>query len=555
MTQPTHLEQAEPRPTAAQQVAVVLIHGMGEQRPMETLRRFVTEVWAKDPQLFPAGREQGERCDPQVILSNPDHISGSMEVRRLSTGHRAEGSGFQGPRVDFFELYWADLTSDSKWGDFLTWFSRLLLRKPWRCEVPQRVLLAWGLLWAVSLMIALSLLATAIGLTGWLPDAGWLGELLNWRGWAWIAGSVAAVGWVAKGFLTSTFGDVARYAFAAPRNIKPRREIRKRGLALLRGIADTGDYDRIIVVGHSLGTLLAHDLVMFAWADAVQRLNRHLRDLAPERSRQLRDAIDQCEQAGLRLIDAAGYAEFDYTGILEQQDPCECTSQRLPPERQADLMAFRKAQRRLFEALAKTKIGAGGGSLAAAWLISDLITLGSPLTYAEFLIAQDLCELRHKTYSQEILRCPPITYGPGQSVDWGFSKNPCRPCDNWLHPAAALAPVRWTNIFDASDAIRFLVGDPISGPISRDFGPGVLDVPVQIRRAPWFGFVPWTRRLFTHVWYWRDGRSAREPGAGSATTPEQLLLLRCALNLLDSDDNETALARAATALRQDVMAQ
>jgi len=355
MTDPAEVAQAGVSSRDDSRVAVVLIHGMGEQRPMETLDRFVTEVWVKDPQLFPAGRGRGERCDPQVILSNPDDVSGSMEVRRLTVGHRAAGSAFQGPRVDFFELYWADLTSDSTWGDFLTWFVRLLLRKPWRCEVPRRVFLAWTLLWLMSVLIALSLLAAVIGVSGVLPEGSWLDGFLGWSGWGWIAGALAAVGWLAKRFLTSTFGDVARYAFAAPRNSKPRREIRERGLALLRRIEETGEYDRVIVVGHSLGTLLAHDLVLFAWTEAAKRLNQYLQRTDPENAdaekadaekadatktgqhkveqeqrKALLQAIDECEQAGLKLIEAAGYSEVDYTGVLAEQSPCECRSQGRP---------------------------------------------------------------------------------------------------------------------------------------------------------------------------------------------------------------------------------
>ena len=42
--------------------AVVVIHGMGEQRPMETLRSFVDTVWTKDLSLTAA---HGDSADEQ----------------------------------------------------------------------------------------------------------------------------------------------------------------------------------------------------------------------------------------------------------------------------------------------------------------------------------------------------------------------------------------------------------------------------------------------------------------------------------------------------------
>jgi hypothetical protein len=58
--------------------AVVLIHGIGEQRPMETLRNFVRSVWIEGDQLKHPYATPG-------LWSKPDDVSESFELRRLTT--------------------------------------------------------------------------------------------------------------------------------------------------------------------------------------------------------------------------------------------------------------------------------------------------------------------------------------------------------------------------------------------------------------------------------------------------------------------------------------
>lgn len=52
--------------------AVVLVYGIGEQRPMDTVREFVKSVWVKDQGL-----------DNTRYWNKPSEISGSFEHRRL----------------------------------------------------------------------------------------------------------------------------------------------------------------------------------------------------------------------------------------------------------------------------------------------------------------------------------------------------------------------------------------------------------------------------------------------------------------------------------------
>ena len=82
--------------------AVVLLHGIGEQRPMATLRGFVKGVFKND------GR------------SKPDPLSELFEVRRLDV-RLADGA----LRLDCYELYWAHHMRSSTLTHIAKWLLRL----------------------------------------------------------------------------------------------------------------------------------------------------------------------------------------------------------------------------------------------------------------------------------------------------------------------------------------------------------------------------------------------------------------------------------------------
>jgi hypothetical protein len=75
---------------ARKKQAVVVIHGMGEQRPMETLRSFVDTVWTKDLSLT-GDIENKMRVNDQTDLKEnkiwivPDARARSHELRRITT--------------------------------------------------------------------------------------------------------------------------------------------------------------------------------------------------------------------------------------------------------------------------------------------------------------------------------------------------------------------------------------------------------------------------------------------------------------------------------------
>ncbi|MEW8268619.1 MAG: hypothetical protein AB2731_20955 [Candidatus Thiodiazotropha sp.] len=67
------------------------------------------------------------------------------------------------------------------------------------------------------------------------------------------------------GFLMKeVVGDAARYLRPAAQNIQRRQEIRTAGVDLLKNLHDRG-YDRIIIVGHSLGSVIGYDILTYAF--------------------------------------------------------------------------------------------------------------------------------------------------------------------------------------------------------------------------------------------------------------------------------------------------
>ena len=166
------------------------------------------------------------------------------------------------------------------------------------------------------------------------------------------------------------------------------------------------------------------------------------------------------------------------------------------------------------------------------WLISDLVTFGSPLTHAEFLIATDHSDLEARKAMRELPQSPPYREfvdpnvlrraeatkvmpiaNPAQSTRL-MSYPVVNRANTWmLHHAAPFAAVRWTNVFDP--AILVFFGDVIGGPLAPVFGPAIIDIDLKALRS---GRQSWT---FTHTKYW------------DLDEPRRIAACRKAVNLLD----------------------
>jgi hypothetical protein len=451
--------------------AIVVIHGMGEQMPMDTIRNFVRAVWETDAEITATGS-----TNPSEVWSKPDVRTGSLELRRITTRESISTDNFaNGIRSDFYELYWADLSGGSTWSHVRDWIAGLLFRNPFT-RVPRNVLLAWFMLWVLGAVVVTFAIATALPKDASLlrmqlwsyPPLAWLQD---WQ--AWHLAVVAAVfAMVAHYIVVPYFGRVVRYTRAKPENIDARTKIRQRGLDLLKALHDAGEYERIVIVGHSLGSIVAYELISYFWA---ARPDSH--------------SVEQGtpEFQALRALEAAG--------ALLLRDP-----------NLANRDAYRVAQRALCRLLRMRDKPAAAGQPDTRWLITDLVTVGSPLTHAEFLLANDRRDLGDRMRGREFPTCPPVReLLEGESLvrartsdmplDTQDPRLFCFPFgqNGWqLHHGAPYAVVRWTNIHDP--AVLVFLGDMISGPIAPIFGPGIRDINLRETRGQ--------ALRFTHLDYW-----------------------------------------------------
>jgi hypothetical protein len=458
--------------------AIVVIHGMGEQMPMDTIKGFVRAAWETTTDLATT-----ELPNPTEVWSKPDVRTGSLELRRITTRQTIRTQTFpEGVRSDFYELYWADLSGGSTWNQVQDWIAGLLLRNPFT-RVPPRVMLAWIVLWLITLAVIV------LSIAAMLPETAAIGSYHLWdypplkwlrgyRGWQ-LTILIGALGLVATRFIVPYFGRVVRYTRAKPDNIAARKNIRERGMALLSELHKR-EYERIIVVGHSLGSILAYDLISYFWAE--HQAARTVTTGSPEFN-------------ALRQIE---------TALADPEWPAEPA-----------LAAFDAAQTELGRLL-RTRARPVGDAADRRWLISDFVTLGSPLTHAEFLMASSKQDLGKRQRDREFPTSPPtrerldpgyepiaIAAGfelqhPPELLAFPFGGN------QWqLHHATPYAAVRWTNIYDPALLVAF--GDLISGPLAPVFGPGIIDVNLKkIQGQSW---------CFTHTAYWSlpDGKSAKAP--------------------------------------------
>ncbi|MBI1186659.1 MAG: hypothetical protein GC206_04905 [Alphaproteobacteria bacterium] len=295
----------------------------------------------------------------------------------------------------------------------------------------------------------------------------------------------------ARAFLIPVMADSARYFSRNPEHIEARQQIRKAGIDLLDRLHDPkAGYSRIIVVAHSLGTAVGYELLMDYWA-------RQSGSYVMRAGEPVSAALHDVERAAQAL------------NGCNDEDSCE-------KARAALRIAQRRFSRRLRTMeLEKTAFGHAEGK---HWLISDFITLGSPLTHASLLLADSRADLGEKLGARKLAACPPTLHGPDGEVDAcngaltfiGWDGQP-RP----VH-SALFAAVRWTNHFFKT-ASWIVVGDVIGGPIASaaderrarrgpdrgDLGRGVLDVDVD-RLG--------TGKLFAHNEYWRSALSTKALG-------------------------------------------
>jgi hypothetical protein len=568
--------------------AVLVVHGMGSQRPLDTARGVVDAVWLEGDQSASGARR---------VWTHPELSGVDIDLPVITTNF-VPGTR---RRFDFHELYWAHLMSETRAVAVLLWLFELVRKGP-RLKSGMR-LLWWGasifltlivlsavflvtraivnlsdmprereaLLIAPLLMIAISAAVgmVAAALNGALRFAAWAAvvavaaaiilavlyleaaqvrqiathmtpavaaavvvtALMGWWGLAafactyllsiafifvqaWVGNfSVATVidnGWVPWGlrsnwsalvawlviamylaiygaFLQPYLGDAARYFRNSPGNVAVRREIRKQAVDTLEHLHTSGDYDRIVVVAHSLGTVIAYDMLRAYYG----RINGSLPD-----------------PAGLG----------DDLVVVDQQQPPRNEARAKGRAVVADIAQQVDAAQRSIKDGAPRPGDAG----LKAWLVTDFVTMGSPLTHAYYLMCKGKTEDELKSDFADRVRerefpiCPPTK---ADNDGWLTYENP-NDRRRYFHHGGQFALTRWTNLY--FPVSQLLWGDAIGGPVAPVFGNHVVDVPVRESKAKPVSF-------FAHVLYWHLPR-----GLGSKA--DHIVALEKAIDLADSGE-------------------
>lgn len=293
-------------------------------------------------------------------------------------------------------------------------------------------------------------------------------------------------------FLQPYLGDAARYFRNSPANIKVRREIRKQAVDTLDMLHRLRLYDRIIVVAHSLGTVVAYDMLRAYYS--------RICDLIPFDQTKLNPEFDEVDGG---TLDRDALRKKGRAIIAKMADNIPSTDDLIPAGKPPD-----------------------------AWLVTDFVSLGSPLTHARYLMCNgdSLDELtqdfERRLEEREFPSCPPSKVRSDPD-GWLAFKNP-RAKAYRLHHGGLFALTRWTNLY--FPMWQLFWGDPVGGPFGIEgegkdaqplFGTHVMDQEVCLSK-------PTVKDFFTHTAYWDlkrgDGRAA-----------PQIRSLIDAIDLLDKD--------------------
>jgi hypothetical protein len=301
----------------------------------------------------------------------------------------------------------------------------------------------------------------------------------------WLIGYLVFFGLLSWVFLVPYVGDAACYLRDAPDNIEARSKIRALGLSILDDLhrqtsngSTAPRYDRIVVVAHSLGSVIAYDVMRAFFVKQVAKV-----DVSPPLATALAE-IDGLAKAAI----APAALKVEHAG-----DSLSWALAGAPAATAKTSIDFRRMQKDAFKgflAHARPRQATPGEPDAAPWRISDLVTAGSPLTHAVLLLTEGgkAAELEAKVQSREFPVAPPAWSNDEDGrVLYGSTRRK-------IQHSALFALTAWTNLYFSQKAV--VNGDFIGGPISPDLSPGTCNVPLTTSLKA---------GLFNHTDYWRYG--------------------------------------------------
>jgi len=453
-----------------QTVAVVVVHGIGNQLPMDTVRALVDNVFG----------DQSGLVKRAAVYSRLDRDADFLDLRRLMLTQTDDH-----PRADFYELYWQPTFGSGSPGAVLGWVWRLLRRKPIGRQMRQVVATARI---ALGLMLLVVLGATAAVVT-FGPQDGWTRYVVPVI--PALAAFAALPKLLVRNLLSTVIADASRWFAPSPTDIEGRDKVRQLGLNLLtelhrHGNDDKPRYGRIIVVGHSLGAVVAYDAIRLAFD-------------------KLRDPDNHMDAAAGPLAQRQPHA-WKFMTAMPGTPPVPGT----PPHEPLDGQAYHRIQ---------SQLHAEQRSLEVSWRVTDFISVGTPLTHAPDLLSTKHVDFKRRVEENEFPSCPPQGERQHREERWAQAGKPVplaagKNGDGRIafyrkleqgplraHEASPFATTRWTNLYIPMK--WWLGGDPVGGPLQQVFGRGVHDVAVEISAPEKTRRRAMAKPVAAHTLYWQ----------------------------------------------------
>lgn len=389
--------------------AVVLIHGIGQQKPMDSLRSFVKAI---HNHLITSDISEKN----SIIRSKPDKISKDFETRILSLS-----STRKRPITDFYEFYWAHNMEDNKLNHFSSWILKLLFISP--NKVPKRIIQIWKIIWSILFLVTIGIISS-IFIFG-IENIKLLFSSIT------ILLSISAfILQILKRKFLDVVGDAGRYLSPLPNNINARNKIRRNGIELLKTLHDKSQkYDRIIIIGHSLGSVIGYDLLRYLWGEY--------------------------------------HDQHEFKEIVNQKYLEEINQLVFKKEFKNSVSSYQELQYKCFK-----ESKANGFK----WKISDFITIGSPLYSLDYLSNYNM-KIKEKIEEKELVTNPPVIESAENKFYFHRKYNIKNGFRSIKIPnySALFAFTRWSNIFYQYDYI--------GGEMKRLFGDGIKDVEIKRKRS------------------------------------------------------------------------
>lgn len=510
------------RRTMPERTAIVVVHGMGQQRAGRLQRSLGKALSSPDDRMYVA----------------PDRISGRTDTHRVTIVHP------DGDETHVYEHYWADRFQDTRLRHVLPWIVRLLAGRSLGDRIGSRNA---GLETAVGIitmlphiwLVLIALFGNRESLAEALVDVPVFGTIAAIVLVAFTVTKLLVrshIGAIIVGAVAGSLGAVATnpdlggFSFAlaalllmwAPgwllmaaglRGVGPVPFLRVLVMVAVLVPLALAAVDPALVIGGLpavLSLVILTHWIRHWMGDVARYLDRRAAN-AGEADRLGRDAAeflwDVCtdvrygyedivlvahSQGGFVAYDAlsrvwARWAEdheidFEERVAIDDVDRLATSDKRTGIE-------WGAAVDELFDALRQREM---------PWKIRHFVTLGSPIAHAAGLVGNGTPDLRLRAEERALATCPPTLHGDPGSVAYAT------PHGHRFHHTSVFAAVRWSNVVYANDLLGGPVdGDGLGGEVQNlVLGEGDLDFSATI--------LDFALR-FPHDAYWQSTRPAFDP--------------------------------------------